>query len=761
MDACAGVRPCAGEVPFYSTVTGGLFDMAGLDGEYWYRNVRETVQFEGATRALLAAGVGAFVEVSPHPVLTVGVQETVEAAAAERAGGSRSTGSLEGAGPPGAGGLGGVVVVGSLRRGEGGLERFLRSVGELWVAGGGVDWGGVFRGSGGVRVGLPSYAFQRERFWLAVGGGVGDVSALGQSAAGHPLLGAVVGLADGGCVFTGRLSLESDPWLADHAVSGVVLLAGTGFVELVLHAGVRVGCPVVRELTLEAPLVLGEGVGVQVQVVVGDPGEDGERMVSVYSRVEGAGGGLDGESDGGVVSGGGGWARHAGGVLVSGELDGVGSGEVVGGEWGALDARAVELGGVWPPAGVEVVEVGDVYERLADMGLEYGPAFQGLRAAWRRGEEVFAEVALGEGQAGEAGSYGLHPALFDSALHAWAVGLLGEGAPREEGGAGVRLPFVWGGVRLGAVGASSLRVCVSQAKGGGLSGDGGLSLVAVDEGGGLVVSVGSLVAREVAPEQLRGVGVGVGGGGDSLFVVDWVPVEVGTEAGVEVGSGEDADTAGVFMDAGSLSRALAEGVDLPGVVVLDVTHEGEGEGDVCGGLPGVVRGVLGGVLGVLQGWLGDERLGDERLVGSRLVVLTRGAVAVGAGDGVDGLGGAGVWGLVRSAQAECPGRVWLVDVDGGGGFACGACGGVGGWCGGAAVGGAGWCGFGAAFGACWGVGWWWAGWGWVGWCWWCWWWCVGCAGGCWGLAFGGWWWGFVGGFGVGGCAGGVGGAWGW
>ncbi len=666
LEGCVGIVPCSGSVPFYSAVTGGLLDMAGLGGEYWYRNLRETVQFERATRAVLGAGVGAFVEVSPHPVLTVGVQETVEAVEGGVGGGgvvggasssssSSSASAGAGAGAGGGGGAGGgagvgggVVVVGSLRRGEGGLGRFLRSVAELWVAGGGVDWGGVFRGSGGVRVGLPSYAFQRERFWLGSGVGVGDVSAAGLVSVDHPLLGAAVGLAGGGCVFTGRLSLEGAPWLVDHAVLGVVLLPGTALLELVLHAGARVGCPVVRELMLQAPLVLGEGGGVRVQVVVGEPGEGGERTVEVYSCLGDAGGGLDdGGLDGalaGGVGGEGGWTRHASGALTAEGLAGVGS-DGVGGDWGAVDARAVELGGVWPPLGAVAVEVGDVYGRLADVGLEYGPAFQGLRAAWRRGEEVFAEVALGEGQAGEAGSFGVHPALLDSALHASALALLGDGARGAD--VGVRLPFAWSGVRLNRVGASSLRVCVSPVgEGSGSSADGALSLVAVDDEGGLVVSVGSLVAREVSPGQLQA----TGGGTDSLFVLDWVSVEMG--------SGEDVGAASVFMDAESLGRVLVGGGELPGVVVLDVTGESggvEGGGD---GLPSVARGVLGGVLEVLQGWLVDERFGA-----SRLVVLTHGAVAVGAGDSVDALADAGVWGLVRSAQSEFPGRVWLIDID--------------------------------------------------------------------------------------------------
>ncbi len=260
LEGCVGIESREGSVPFYSAVTGGLLDMRGLDGEYWYRNLRETARFERTMRAALTVDVvGAVVEISPHPVLTMGVEEIVK----EVGGGSDADTVPDASVGVGAGG---TLVVGSLRRGEGGLGRFLKSVGEVWVHGIEVDWGRVFEGSEAVPVGLPPYAFQRERYWLASGSGAGDVGAVGLSEIEHPLLGAMVALADrDGWLFTGRFSLQSHPWLADHAVMGVVLLAGAAFVEIALHVGMQVGCEELRELTLEVPLPVGEGEEVDLQ----------------------------------------------------------------------------------------------------------------------------------------------------------------------------------------------------------------------------------------------------------------------------------------------------------------------------------------------------------------------------------------------------------------------------------------------------------------------------------------------------------------
>ncbi len=278
LQACATVAPRTGDVPFYSTVTGGPLDTAALDVEYWYRNAREPVQFEPTVRALLESGRCTFIEVSPHPVLSFAVQEGIDA--------MREEGRSDG-------------VLGTLRREEPAPERFAVSLAEAWVRGVDVDWLALFRGTAAERASLPTYPFQRERYWIdGSDGGTGDVAGAGQDSAEHPLLGAAVGLAeDRGVVFTARLSLQEHPWLADHAAAGVVLLPGTAFLELALHAGARVGCGQVQELLLQAPLVLGPDGGVQLQILVGAPEEGGRRSIGFHSRPEGSPGGERGGVD--------------------------------------------------------------------------------------------------------------------------------------------------------------------------------------------------------------------------------------------------------------------------------------------------------------------------------------------------------------------------------------------------------------------------------------------------------------------------------
>ncbi|MFF1799282.1 polyketide synthase dehydratase domain-containing protein, partial [Kitasatospora sp. NPDC058263] len=330
----------------------------------------------------------------------------------------------------------------------GGPARFLGSLAEVHVQGRPVDWAAAFGGPPARRVELPTYPFQRQRYWLNASGLTGGgLTGAGLGTADHPLLGAVIEPADSDEVlFTNRLSLDTHPWLADHAVAGTAILPGTAFVELAVRAGDQVGCELLDELVIERPLVLPDQGGLQLQVRVGAAQPSGVRQVGVHTRPD-----QGGEEP---------WTRHATAVLAAAGSAGDRSPE-------AFDAE------VWPPPGAVALETAGLYERLVAAGYHYGPAFRGLRTAWRRGDEVFAEVGLDEEQSAEAGRYGLHPALLDAALH--ATFLTGAGADADAGagsasGAGTdavagpaaptatRLPFAWNEVRVHAVGASALRV---------------------------------------------------------------------------------------------------------------------------------------------------------------------------------------------------------------------------------------------------------------------------------------------------------------
>ncbi|MFD8693134.1 type I polyketide synthase, partial [Streptomyces sp. NPDC059651] len=473
-------------IPLMSTVTGAIDPQRMRSTEYWVTHVRTTVRFADAVTALEPHGVTRYVEVGPSAALVPMVQEVLD----ERTGD----------GPE-------ALVVPALRRDRSQERAFLTALARLHETGAGssvasaVDWAAVFDGLDAHQVDLPTYAFQRERYWLdapagsGTGSGVGDATALGLTSPGHGLLGATVALAEGdGVLLTGRLSRATHAWLADHAVHGVVLVPGAALVELVLRAGDEVGCGRVEELTLQAPLVLPEGGGVRVQVVVRGADADGTRGVDVYSRPDE----VDGSGHGDEA-----WTLHCGGVLAP--------------ESAVPDESDLV---VWPPRGAESVDVAGFYDVMAGLGYGYGPAFQGLRAVWRRGDEVFAEVALPEDVAESAGEFGLHPALLDAALHAIGVtSLVADGA--------TRLPFAWSGVSLYAVGATALRVRLTPV------GADSFAVEVADASGAPVASVEALAAREVSEEQLAAAVVAAGGssGGDSLFRVEWVPV---TDAGAVV-----------------------------------------------------------------------------------------------------------------------------------------------------------------------------------------------------------------------------------
>ncbi|WP_285681205.1 type I polyketide synthase, partial [Kitasatospora phosalacinea] len=589
----AGLAPQPARVPVFSTLTGDWADDSAFDAGYWYRNLRHPVRFDPAVRTLAAQGHRLFVESSAHPVLAAAVQETLE--------------ELD---VPGA-------ASGTLRRDDGGPARLLLSLAEAYVQGAPVAWAGLFPDGAERTAALPTYPFQRERFWLDQEAPSGDTAALGLDRTGHPLLGAAVALADGaGFLLTGSLAAEAHPWLADHAVDGTVLLPGTAFLELAAHAAAQVDCAELEDLTLEQPLVLPARGAVRLQVLVGAADADGRRAVTVHSRPA-----ADPDAP---------WLRHAAGTARPAAAP--------------LPSAGPAAAAPWPPAGAEPVGTADLYPRLAARGYGYGPAFQGLRAAWRLGERRFAEVRL---PAPGPEGFVLHPALLDAALHVLAL----EAADGPAGDDGIRLPFAFSGVRLPADAATALRVEVTPA------GPDTVSLALSGEDGRPLAAVDALTVRPISARQLA-----AARGAVELPLHQLVWTEAPAPAGppavtavrLECADGVGTSTGNPSVDPELLALAgLADAGPLPDLVLV---RPSAAPGD---GGPEAVRTALHRALALVQAWVEDERFAD-----SRLVLCTRGAVAAEAGDRVTALADAAVWGLVRSAQSEHPDRLALLDLDG-------------------------------------------------------------------------------------------------
>jgi polyketide synthase 12 len=533
------------KIPVISNVTGQLAGDDFASADYWTQHIRAAVRFADSVRYANSAGATRFLEVGPGGGLTSSIEESLAEAD--------------------------VVSVPTLRKNRPEPNSLMTGVAQAFVAGVVVDWRATLPGAKFVE--LPTYAFERRRFWLSNDDATIDAAGLGLEASEHALLGAVVELpTSGGVVLTGQLSAGTQGWLNDHAVGGVVVFPGSGFVDLAIRAGDEVGCSVVDELMLAAPLVIPATGSVSVHVFVGGANESGGRAVSVFSRTDAHSG----------------WTLHAEGVVRPGAAD------------PGSDMST------WPPVGATPVDIDGLYDRLAGRGYGYGPAFQGLTAMWRRGDEVFAEVSLPSDAGVSPAGFGVHPAVLDAALHAVIVATETD----HDDTNGVLVPFSWQGVSLHAAGASAVRARIAP------SGPSAVSVQLADGLGLPVLSVASMVARPVSQQQLMA--AVSGSGPDRIFEVIWSPAAPGSHTettSYDVFESQPTD-------------------DDPLTATYRRTHD---------------------ALSALQSWLAEHDSGV-------LVVSTRGAVGLPGEDIVD-LAGAAVWGLVRSAQTEHPGRIVLVDSD--------------------------------------------------------------------------------------------------
>ena len=594
----AGISPRSGEIPFHSTVTGTVLDTAELGPEYWYENMRRTVRLEPVVRGLVGEGCGAFVEVSPHPVLIPAVQATAEQASG-RSGAARA--------------------IGSLRRDDGGPERFARSLAEAHVAGLDVDWRACF-GSGAEVVKLPTYPFQRRRYWPdgEVSVGAGDIVAAGAEAAGHPLLGAAVEGPGGEWIFTGRLSLSTQAWLADRTVLGVASLPPAALLEIGLAVASRLGAEGVAEMTVREPLELTGDAAAELRVSVRGE-EGGGRRFEIHSRRIPAG-----------TAGGAAWTMHAAGRL------GAAGAEEPGAE------RTLDNAGAWPPAEAEALDPEALYDELERLGFHHGPASRAVRRLWRHGSSLFAELALAEDKSSPAAGYRVHPALLDCAAQiAICHGgeLWGDGCVPSQ-------PLAWQGVRAYASGQAALRLRIDPTRG-------GIRLSACGADGVAAFDVEAALPQPIEPAQLEAARQR-----RWLHRLAWrrvsEPRPVAAQPLVAV-LGE-AGIAGIdavrHSDIAALTKSCGGG-EVPDLVVADPGSQGE-PGDVAASARRACRRALE----LLQAWVGAEPL-----QGARLVVLTEGAVAATEGESPD-LATAPLWGMLRSAHSEHPGRFAVVDLDG-------------------------------------------------------------------------------------------------
>jgi polyketide synthase 12 len=593
----------APQIPIVSTLTGQLADAQQMStGEYWTEQLRHTVRHADAITTLAGLGTNHYLELTSSPTLTPLAAETLEETPA--------------------------ALIPTLRNGQPEPETLLRAIATLHATGTDVTWPTLLGQPSNSHVDLPTYPFQHQRYWLStLGPQSGDPASLGLGSADHAFLRATTRLPDGTQLFTGRLSLETHPWLAHHAVLGTVILPGTAFIDLVLHAAHRVGFPTIDDLTLQAPLTFGDADARLLQVAVEPADEFGRRGVTVHSRpaesADNESTGQDSPSE---------WTRHATGTLVASDA-----------------ARETGRSGAWLPESATALDVEGLYDRLPSIGIAFGPAFRGLTAAYRSGDTLYAEVELPEDRHEDTSGFDIHPALLDAALHVLWL----DAEPDSDAAAVIRLPFAWEGVSLHAVGATRARVTLTRV------GDGAVSLVITDPGDAPIVSVERLTLRPVAAEQLtpsqptlltR----------DSLFRVDWVPVPAApaTQSSVAVlGDGSwleplGLDVAARYADLAALDAAVGTGSAVPGLVIVLATSAGSADTTEA------THDLAHRTLAVAQ-----EFLAAPALDASRLVIVTRGAVPTHAAERADDLASAAVWGLIRSAQTENPDRLVLLDLD--------------------------------------------------------------------------------------------------
>jgi acyl transferase domain-containing protein/acyl carrier protein len=375
--AAAAVSYAAPQIALISNVTGEVAGPEIASAAYWRRHLREPVQFAKGIQTLLRRGLRIFVELGPSPTLAGMAQRFVDESTAR--------------------------WLPSLRRGRGDWPQILQTLAALYVEGAPVDWQSFHRHDPAGCVSLPTYPFNRARYWIETASAPAGADQESRGDDVHPLLGRRLRSASADIQFESRLSVETTPFLRDHCKRGAIVFPATGYLEMARAAAASVfgsAAVSVDDVVMFEPLTLPEQGGTTTQVVVArtDAGSASFKLFSLQSQ--------PGQPEQ--------WKQHAIGTLRA-----VGA---------PPDAAAASLDAVRARFTDEVAAAA-YYEQMEREGHHYGPAFRGLSRIWRGQGEVLAEVELPDVIAGEASAYALHPALLDAALQ--LLGAANTAAPAD------------------------------------------------------------------------------------------------------------------------------------------------------------------------------------------------------------------------------------------------------------------------------------------------------------------------------------------
>lgn len=338
---------------------------------YWRRHMREAVRFRDCLQSIGRTDVGLVLEIGPHAALLPMAREALTD-------------------PKLSFGV-------SLRRGKDDRTMWAEALSAAWLAGAKLDWKAAF-GPASRIVDVPTYPFQRDRYWFRTARRKAETGGTG-----HPLLGRAVPVAlRGHRIFEQRMLAGDVDFIADHVVRGRIIVPGAALIDMALSAaGLVQAGRAVADMTLTEPLALDDEAETLVQTVI-TQGDAGDSFEILSLR--------DGSDD---------WRRHASGRLVA---------------MGRAPEAPAEA------TGDSAVTGADHYADLAARGLTFGPSLRRVE----RIERLAATEALGHIDGAVAnGAHAFQPALLDACLQIIAGAL-----PDTVPGDAAYMPFAFGRVSV-------------------------------------------------------------------------------------------------------------------------------------------------------------------------------------------------------------------------------------------------------------------------------------------------------------------------